>query len=117
MDWLLALCIAGGFIIGMGLLLIIGFKSGEDSSAVHHAREVANLKSRITELEHEYSVLGTNWNKVEVARHEASMLAKEQTSRVQEQAKAISRYQHIIRQQSDEIRALKKGPGDFALDA
>jgi len=117
MDWVLALCIAAAFIVGVGLLLVIGFASGEDASVVHHAREVANLKRRITELEYEYNTQSDEWVKVDTERLREYLRAEDLASKVKVHESELSRCYHTIRTLATEVRDLKKGPGDFALDA
>jgi len=103
MDWLLALCIAGGFVIGMGLLLVIGFKSGEDSAVIENARVIIGLKDRNLRL--------------------VNML-DEQLKRTQEleavlKKNEITIYSHAahISRLAKEIAELRRKPKDFALDA
>jgi len=103
MDWLLALCIAGGFVIGMGLLLVIGFKSGEDSAVIENARVITGLKDRNLRL--------------------VNML-DEQLKRTQEleavlKKNEITIYSHAahISRLAKEIAELRRKPKDFALDA
>jgi DNA-binding CsgD family transcriptional regulator len=103
MDWLLALCIAGAFVIGMGLLLVIGFKSGEDSAVVQNARVITGLKERNLDL---VNMMGEQIKRNQEL--EALLKDKEFT---------ISSHAYHIRTLAKELAELRRTTKDFALDA
>lgn len=103
MDWVLALCIAAAFIIGLVLLLVIGFASGEDSVSQSHAHEVRLLTERLLELEAQCI------NKTKRIEELEALLKENESIR--------SAYAYNIRELAKELRDAKKGKGDFALDA
>lgn len=103
MDWLLALCIAGGFVIGVGLLLVIGFASGEDSAESRNAQQIERLLARNYELTHQHA------EEVDRVVTLEALLKENESIR--------SQYAYNIRELAKELRDAKKGKGDFALDA
>lgn len=103
MDWVLALCIATAVITGLGLLFVIAFASGKNAEAVQTARVITDLKKRNFEL-------GDMLN-------EQIKCTQELETRLKENESIRSQYAYHIRELAKEIRDLKKGIGDFALDA
>jgi len=117
MDWILGLCIASAVVVGSGLLLVIGFASGEDSSSQSHAHEVAILKHKITELENQYNNLESDWFRVESIRLKEYLRAEDLAGRLTASESIRTQYARNINELAREIAKLRKGGKDFALDA